>query len=167
MEKQVSSNMLKAFYEKIRSLDLFLQELSWPSTETVLGTLQWEVWAVPVRIQLVSQVPKKVALPLSLPETHLEPAPGRWGRTQAHCLQSWIELLLLRSRWALLRLKDKSSPHGSVVTNLTRFHEHASSIPGPAQWVKDPLSGLRIRHYRELWYRLQMQCRSCIAVAVV
>jgi len=30
-----------------------------------------------------------------------------------------------------------SSHCGSVVTNLTSTHEDASSIPGPAQWVKD------------------------------
>ena len=29
------------------------------------------------------------------------------------------------------------------------------------------LSGLRIQHSCELWYRLQMQLRSCVAVAVV
>ena len=33
----------------------------------------------------------------------------------------------------------RSSHCGSVVTKWTRIHEDSGSIPGPAQWVKDPV----------------------------
>ena len=48
-------------------------------------------------------------------------------------------------------------PCGAVETNLTRNHEVVGSIL---------LSGLRIQHGCELWYRLQMWLRSCVTVAV-
>ena len=38
-----------------------------------------------------------------------------------------------------LKLHETSSCHGSVETNLTKNHEVEGSIPGLAQWVKDPV----------------------------
>ena len=58
-------------------------------------------------------------------------------------------------------LKDRSiveSRHGAAEMNPTRNHEAVGSIPGLAQWFKDP-------HCRELWCRSQMWLISGVAVA--
>ena len=41
-----------------------------------------------------------------------------------------------RKPW-FLETGEQSSYCGTVVTNLTRIHEEAGSIPGPTQWVED------------------------------
>ena len=50
--------------------------------------------------------------------------------------------------WTLYKKNDWSSHCGSVETNLTSIHENAGSIPGPAQWVMDPV-------LLWLWRRIQ------------
>ena len=54
----------------------------------------------------------------------------------------------------------KSSRHGTVEMILTRSHEFVCLIPGLAHWVKDSVLPC-------VWWRSQMQLRSCIAMAVV
>ena len=61
-------------------------------------------------------------------------APVLGGRSQKPPL-AW-PLLQVASEPSLRRLR--SSHRGSVETNLTSIHEDGGSIPGLAQWVKDP-----------------------------
>ena len=63
-----------------------------------------------------------------------------------------LSLLVYKGNSSLYSLKGipGSSHRGSLVTNPTRIHEYVGSIPGLAQWIKDPV-------WLWLWCSQQLQ----------
>ena len=49
------------------------------------------------------------------------------------------EIKVITGMAAISKVYPGSSQHGSAEMNLTRIQEDAGSIPGLAQWVKDPM----------------------------
>ena len=80
------------------------------------------------------------------PRFHLHPSltfllPNNQNSTKGIAVFSkyWYCLLFLSFIYKILKNSSKSSRHGRVETNPTRKYEVAGSIPGLAQWLKDPV----------------------------
>ena len=69
-----------------------------------------------------------------------------------------IQCMLILAIVNTNRILTRSSFGGSAEMNPTRNHEDAGSVPGLAQWVKEPMWP---------WCRSQMRLRSGVTVAVV
>ena len=70
-------------------------------------------------------------------ETHSFPKVNLKGRSQQPISPYWSKDAL-NTLEHYYKKQGGSSPHGSVEMNQTRNHEVSGSIPGLAQWVKDP-----------------------------
>ena len=65
--------------------------------------------------------------------------------SKKHCLENSFFVLkyyqeFLYNNWSTLKPWQESFHRGSVVMNPARIDKDAGSIPGLAQWVKDPAS---------------------------